>query len=747
MTTRNCLARIIPARWFNRFALAGLALLLCVVAPAAAPGPRSAQRKSAVRQPAKPTPPAGYDLISLVHAWRSAPTPDRRAAVEAWAVSHPKDAISAQLALGIGAYEQKDFATAIARLQKLPAKLPAIADYVNYYLAAARVEAQDFASVQRDAAAVRLGEVISPLAAKSWLLEARALKTSQPADGARLLRDHYAALPQPEGDLTLGDCYQAAGDLANAAEFYQRVFYQYTSGDASARAAAALLTIKDSLGAAYPQPLGRQLLGRADRFLELRDYVHARSEYVAGLDRLTGLERDQARVRIGAADLRAGKGTLGETYLTSLELAEPAADAERLYYLEEAARQRKDDEGMTLHLSRLAEKYRLSPWRLKALTSAANRYLVVNQPEHYIPLYKAIYEDFPNDSGAPTSHWKVTFAAYVRGDSDAATLLRDHLRSYPAHATAGAALYFLGRLQEQQKDFAAARATYLRLAQAFQNYYYGVLASDRLRQTELSAVTPSARDAGFLLGLKLPVAAPLPQQTTPATTLRIARSRLLRIAGLSDLADSELRFGARTDGQSALLGMEIATSSDSPHIALHTMKSMSPEYLTMALDAAPRKFWELLYPLPYRDELMADAQRVGLDPFLVAGLIRQESEFDPNAVSPANALGLTQVRAVTGRQFAAKAGVPKFTPGSLFQPAVNLKIGTAILRSMLDHNGGRLEETLASYNAGPARAAQWLAWNNYREPAEFVESIPFTETRDYVQAVIRNAGLYRRLYQ
>jgi soluble lytic murein transglycosylase len=65
---------------------------------------------------------------------------------------------------------------------------------------------------------------------------------------------------------------------------------------------------------------------------------------------------------------------------------------------------------------------------------------------------------------------------------------------------------------------------------------------------------------------------------------------------------------------------------------------------------------------------------------------------------------------------------------------------------MLQQNGGNLEQTLAAYNAGPNRAAEWLAWNTYREPAEFVESIPFTETRDYIQAVLRNADIYRRLY-
>ena len=140
------------------------------------------------------------------------------------------------------------------------------------------------------------------------------------------------------------------------------------------------------------------------------------------------------------------------------------------------------------------------------------------------------------------------------------------------------------------------------------------------------------------------------------------------------------------------------------------------------------------------------ARQAGVDPFLLAGLIRQESEFDPQALSPANAYGLTQVRPGTGREYARKAGIPRFTNRLLFQPSANLKIGASILRGMLDNNREQVEETLASYNAGPARLVTWMAWNQYREPAEFVESIPFTETRDYVQAVLRNADVYRRLY-
>jgi soluble lytic murein transglycosylase len=83
----------------------------------------------------------------------------------------------------------------------------------------------------------------------------------------------------------------------------------------------------------------------------------------------------------------------------------------------------------------------------------------------------------------------------------------------------------------------------------------------------------------------------------------------------------------------------------------------------------------------------------------------------------------------------------------LTQPSVNLKLGAYILRGMLDERGGRIEETLAAYNAGPIRADEWRGWGTFREPAEFIESIPYPETRDYVQAVLRNAEMYRRLYR
>jgi soluble lytic murein transglycosylase len=728
MTMRTCSAKIIPALWLSLLALAALT----------ASG--SPQTKRAPTRKAAPLPTG---LAAMVRAYREAPSAPRRAAIESYATAHPKEAHLARFALGVASYEAKDYAGAIACLRKAQPALAPIADYTAYYMAAARVESKDLDGIAESLRPVYAGEVTSPFTGRGWILQARAAKDYAPADAVKLLRDHYGELPQPDGEINLADCYLAAGDRQRAAEIYQRIVSQYLGGDAATRAAAALVNLKESMGAAYPQPSPQLLLHHADRLLETRALRQARTEYRDLAGELSGLERDQARVRIGETDFLERGTASAYPYLRQLDLPESEADAERLAYLVECTRHLNDDDEMKSTLARFAQHYPRSPWRLKALLSAANRFLLINRPEEFVPLYRAVYQDFPNAPEAALAHWKVTFQAYLHDDPQAQPLLMEHARNYPTHPTAGAALYFLGRWFERSGDPGAAHACFHRLTSAWENHYYSMLARER----KPADAAPKAPIGAFLASLSIPAAQPVPQGPSKLTTLRIERSRLLRSAGLPDIADSELRFGARNGAQPVLLGMEMAGAADAPHTAMHIMKAMAPEYLSLPLNAAPRQYWETLFPLPYRADLERCAHAAGIDPFLLAGLIRQESEFDPQALSPANAYGLTQVRPVTGRQYAKKAGVPRFTNRLLFQPAANLKIGAAIFRSMLNDNGDKVEQTLASYNAGPARSAQWLSWNEYREPAEFVESIPFTETRDYVQAVLRNADMYRRLYR
>ena len=651
-----------------------------------------------------------------------------------------------QLALGVVEYEQEDYPAAAANLRKARPKLPRIADYVAYYLGAAQVGAGDFEGVARDLEPVHR-QPASPEAGRAWVMEARARQAADAAGAVKLLRDHYAELPQPDGGLALADCYMAAGNPASAADFLERANTQFVTGEAANRTADALRSLQERMGAAFPQPLPQQLLHRADRLLQSRQYKEARTEYQSAAERLSGSEREQALVGTAAAEWLDGHAGPACDALSGMNLNPGEADAERIYYAAECAHRAGDETQASAALDRLAAQYPKSRWRLKALVAAAGRSWVQNQPQSYLPLFQAAYQDFPDDPQAAHWHWRVAFRAYFERRGDAENLLREQLRNYPGSGSAAAALYYLGRLAEEAQDFGAARLYFERVMTAMEGYYYAAEARERLRRTEVRNAGGSAKVAEFLAGLTLPKGEAVPAQATAATELRIARSRILRGAGLTDLADEELRFGARTDGQAALLAMEGAAAAEAPYQGMRMMKAMAPDYLNLRLTEAPRRFWELLFPLPYRAELTADARRRDLDPFLVAGLVRQESEFNPAAVSHSHAYGLTQVLPGTGRQFARSAGLARVTARVLVQPAANLKIGTAILRSMLDQNGGNLEQTLAAYNAGPNRVAEWLTWYSYREPAEFVESIPYAETREYVQAVLRNAEVYRRLYR
>ncbi len=691
----------------------------------------------------------GQTPESLSRAYRESPTPARRQALERFAASHKDvNGALAHFSLGVVSSEQKQFPDAVQHLAAAQSRLPKLADYVAYYLAAARLETGASPAAARDAGSVRAVPISSPYAARAIVIQARALAASgSPQQAIRMLSERYADLPQPDGGLAMAMAYEAARDLPHAVAYYQRVYYEYPDGDQATRAAAALIALRDAMGAAYTAPAPEQMIERGNQLLAQREYPRARSEFEALAAQLTGPERDQARVGIGAADYLNGSVAAAYQYLRSLEVSSPEADAERLYYLVECARRLNDDEEMMRAVQKLAKNYGESPWRLKALLSAANRFLVTNQHEKYAPLYKAAYEKFPDQPQAASCHWKVAWDAYIHRTREARELLREHLTRYPAHPSAGGALYFLGRLAESDKDYDAARTYYTRLSALFPNYYYGVLARERLMQAKIIAAGPSPKTAKFLETIAFPPRKSTgPSQPDAQTSLRIARARLLKSAGLPDLAEAELRFGARNDAQPLLLAIELARTANLPHERLHNIKSIAPDYLAMSLEDAPPAFWELLFPLPYQKDLVRSAKQQNLDPYMVAALIRQESEFNPQALSAKHAYGLTQVEPATGRSLARRAGVGRFSNRSLFQPATNLKLGTYYLRALLDQWGGQWAQTLASYNAGKSRVNDWITWNTYQEPAEFVESIPFTETREYVEAVLRNAAVYRQIY-
>ncbi len=669
-----------------------------------------------------------------------------------FAAAHPSDLPGAEalLALAVVDYENTNYDRAVSTIRPVEKRLKQISDYVSYLVAASQFGSQNYANVPLELTTLWRSQPKSPLFAKSVLMAAKAgIEMNQPKDSIELVRRYLKDLPQPEATMLLAQAAEKLPDPMAAASYYQSVYYGYPQSGEASDASERIAALRTALGDRFPPSMPPLMLKRAMALLT-KDPAQAKKELEQVADQIGGADRDLARVRIGVADYNARANQAAASYLQALRVSTPEADAERLHYLNSALRRLNRDDEARAVLNELSLKYPTSPWRLESLVNTANAYLVKAQPDQYLPLYRACADAFADSSQAPACHWKLAWNAYITRQSNAAEMLKQHIGRYPTSEKAAAALYFLGRLAERNGQFSDARAYYQAIEDRFPNFFHAVLARAKLKESNIAKAAPAPEVQAFVNIVPLPSHAPSPNfQTTPATNAHIERAHILAAAGLDDWADTELRFAARTDAQPNVIAMELAQLAQQRGAydqGIRAIKSIASGYLSLPFEAAPVKFWQLAFPMPYKQALETYSKERALDPFLVAALIRQESEFNPQAVSRAKAYGLTQVLPRTGRELARKIGMAGFSAQRLFEPEFNMRLGTYYLKSLLNDWNGRIEATLASYNAGKSRVASWLNLAQYEEPAEFIESIPFTETRNYVQIVLRNADIYRRLY-
>jgi soluble lytic murein transglycosylase len=160
---------------------------------------------------------------------------------------------------------------------------------------------------------------------------------------------------------------------------------------------------------------------------------------------------------------------------------------------------------------------------------------------------------------------------------------------------------------------------------------------------------------------------------------------------------------------------------------------------------APRALLRLAYPAPFAEEVTAAVEGTSLPPLLLLAVIRQESQFNPDATSPVGAVGLGQVMPGTGEEIARQLG-EVWDPANLRDPATSLRYGAHYLAAQLEAFDGDILATLGAYNAGPGSAARWLDNQPFEGPDGFLHGIDFTQTRTYLEHVLENYAWYRYLY-
>jgi soluble lytic murein transglycosylase len=386
----------------------------------------------------------------------------------------------------------------------------------------------------------------------------------------------------------------------------------------------------------------------------------------------------------------------------------------------------RDDEARAV-FERLTQRYPHHDKAAEAWYAIGRIFQERREDQRAVTAYQRLAALFPDTQLAHEGRWRQGWMAYHRGDfREAEGLFAALAKSASGTPEGESALYWQARAAEQLVQADKAQQLYRDLLRRYPDSYYTLWAEKRLNLSS-SALQPGTDG-------------PVPPPSLPRSLAsHYHRSQELSAIGLLPLARRELDV----------------VKEGTPHEPGFT-RFLLAEYSRLQGYAAALRFalnlakegngnWlRYLYPHAYWETVSAQAQAKRLDPYLVLALIRQESAFDPEAVSSARAYGLMQLLPETAARLTRASSV---SPASLVDPDFNVQAGTAYLRQLLDLYNGNLFMAVAAYNAGENAVEKWRARYANLEPDEFVESISFRETRNYVKLVLRNYRTYRRLYE
>jgi soluble lytic murein transglycosylase len=356
-----------------------------------------------------------------------------------------------------------------------------------------------------------------------------------------------------------------------------------------------------------------------------------------------------------------------------------------------------------------------------------------NQDAYEQQLVAQLAKVDPSQEAGLQHFWDKAWDRYAAGDFNGARPLLEFVRdSYRNPNVKRMATYWIARIDDRTGNKEAAAAAYQNLAQAPYDDVYALQSEQRGAKRQIATNNP--------LKSKEPDWPEIAEKRMPAE-LRLA----YELTALNDMRNAMLEIRAnrkRENGSYAdALLADLYNSTGNSELMMLSLRRAFPQLATVEQDSVPRYFLAMYYPMKYRDHIIEDSKRNGLDPFLVMGLIHQESFYDPKAKSSVGALGLMQLMPSTGKELAARLG----TSSNLTDARTNLRLGTAHFKMLVNLFGGNSELAIAAYNAGQGRVAQWR--RTLPHPMdEFLEAIPFRETRTYVKHVVMLASAYRRMY-
>jgi soluble lytic murein transglycosylase len=662
-----------------------------------------------------------------------------------------------------------------AAMLRVIAEYPELADYAVFILADYHFEKGRFTR-----AATLYGHLLDRYP-KSSLVASAAYRRAQsllescaygPAAEAfeSFLQENPRSESAPAAGLGLGRALVAEARLEEAMHAYRDVWIRYPGNGTDQDVERALAELRGG-GIEIADPAPAELYERGRNLSRTNQHGKAREAFARLLEKEPESPyRPEALFRTGVAVYHLGKRGEAAVILEKM-IKDYPADArtpEALHWLGKAYSKLGDWDRGIGSFQRILDRHPDSEWADDALFLSGNICREAGDLKKALTYYARLVEEYPDSKFADSSIWWRAWSLYVAGDHQKAEqTLHELINRYPRSFLVNQARYWQGRAAEQRGDRSRAASYYERVRKKGPYTYYGYRATERiaaLGETDTAQANDLPTDYVVLCGEQAcpdPVSPSVETDEGPPVwteeTMRLLAAQPsyqktleLMHLDLKKEAAAELWFlhEKMPRKRGTLIGLSKAFFDlGDYHRSMLLVLRNYERYLEGPVDGAPEDLWRLAYPQGYWESILQYARKYGQDPYFVAAIIREESQFHVEAVSPVGARGLMQVMPSTGEWVANSIKLPGFVTGKLFDSDTVINIGTWYIGHLMKRFKGDPLLTAAAYNAGPDAVSGWITRNGYGKDRDaFVESIPYMETRGYVKKVLRNYGEYRRIY-
>jgi len=677
----------------------------------------------------------------------------------------PDDRGAAQWLRGLEDLRAQQFSSAAERFaeaRKAPA-LASVGDRLRLREAQAWLDAGE---PQRALKAVDdLSEGTGNLAASALLITADARARGDDPKAAAALYDRYLQRPGESGRrhearaklARLLAASAEADDLRKALKLYERLALDVPLSDYGEEATERIPALEQSLGIRKSFAESREAV-RQRSLARLRDAL-ARSRYAAvvrdadeflGLSALADGDRCEALFLKGSAVFKQRKRPksrpIFEQAATACRRAGAASQDTLVKAMYQGARGRYAEatyESAAKQFESIADEFGGHSYADDALILAGESWAEHDDHPRERLAYERVLKDIPSGDMAGEARRRLIMLAFVQDRvTDAQTLAEAGLAAAPHpkfDLRERAKLhYFRGRALQRQGQTEAAVAAWLDALTAGPLTYASLQALSRLRD---AGEEPFAKGVAILEHPRGSAAVELELPATPAAK----RAQLLARLGLGEEAGEELAEAGVAGWPAVAVLAQAGLFAESQRLlgGLGSAWRVSPP-------AGPIKdLWQIAHPMAFGAIVRADETTHAVPPFLAFAIMQTESRFDPGATSWAGARGLIQLMPATAKDLAKQAGLADFNPDNLYQPALNLDLGTRYLGNLVRRYGGddaAVPLAIPSYNAGAGAVDKWLERRKSWDFDLFIESIPYDETRAYTQSVLERWLTYRWLH-